>query len=125
MKWVTIIVAMMMILTLTSAPSACEGVSSGDQSSDSGASSGSGTSDTGGSGGSGAKSGSEASSNGPSDTSSQPDGQRSTADSRNGNGPSNFKLIECSNPLWSDFLPCFEQMVREREAFVSQPGKEE
>jgi hypothetical protein len=96
----------------------------GGSTSDSSDSSGSGTSDTGRSGGSGAKSGSEASSNGPSDTPSQPDGQGSTADSRNGNGPSSFKLIECSNPLWSDFLPCFERMVKSREAFVSQPKED-
>ena len=42
-----------------------------------------------------------------------------------GNGPSNFQLIDCSDPFWHDFLPCFERMVKEREVFVSQPGKED
>ena len=49
----------------------------------------------------------------------------SATSDRDGNSPINFRFIECSNPLWRDFKPCFERMVREREAFVSKPGKED
>jgi len=42
----------------------------------------------------------------------------------NGNGPSNYQLIDCSNPVFYDFSPCFEQMVKSRENFVSQPKGE-
>ena len=37
------------------------------------------------------------------------------------NGPSNYQLIRCDNPIFKNFVPCFEQMVKEREAYVSQP----
>lgn len=47
-------------------------------------------------------------------------GHSSVSDS-NGNGPSNFQLINCSDPFWSDFMPCFERMTKSREAFVSYP----
>ena len=128
MKWAAIITAVFLMMTLSGPSIACKGDSNGGQSSDSGDSSGSGTSDTGGSGQAGGNSG--ASSTGTqsgisSDTSQNhqsADGQRSTADSRNGNSPVNFQFIECSNPIFKTLTPCFEQMVREREAFVSQPA---
>jgi hypothetical protein len=47
-----------------------------------------------------------------------------TSERNSGNSPSNFQLIDCSDPFWSDFIPCFEQMVKSREAFVSQPKGE-
>lgn len=52
--------------------------------------------------------------------SSQDSAQRADS-SGDANGPSNFQLIDCSNPIFSDFLPCFERMVKERESYISIP----
>lgn len=64
-------------------------------------------------------------SRGSNDSDTSNDAGRSNTSSatseRDGNGPSNFQLIDCSDPFWADFLPCFERMVKERENFVSQP----
>ena len=109
MKWVTVGVLIITLMCFGQTATACSdhsgGSQSGGQSSDTGDSSGNDGQETGGSGGTGGQS------TGYADI--------STGD---GNGPSNFKLIECSNPIFKNLTPCFERMVREREAFVSQPA---